>query len=200
MAAKHEKDQAAMNAKMAALSKENHEERARLKAEQAAQQEEFENKMDGLQYQMELKDKEHAKKMKEMIKIVEKKNYESHYPIPEHLKQHIDENKNSFNIQILGCRGAGKSTFVNKFMKKAGLDTLADTGCNETTKETTFYEITEKITNKPNRYSKVFICDQPGIGGLEITEAGYLNKFGPGTNRTHSIHHLNHFQGILISH
>ena len=62
MAAQHEKDQATMNAKMTALSKENHEEKARLKAEQAAQQEEFDNKMYGLQYQMELTDKEHAKK------------------------------------------------------------------------------------------------------------------------------------------
>ena len=138
-----------------------------------------------LQYQMKMKDKEHAKKIKEMMKIVEKKNYEYHFPIPEHLKQHIDENKNSFNIQILGHLGAGKSTFVNQFMKKAGLNTFA-----ESTQKTTFYEITEKITNIPNRYSKVFICDQPGIGGLEITEAGYLNKFGPGTNRTHVIHHL----------
>ena len=150
-----------------------------------------------LQYQMEFKDKEHAKKIQEMMKIVEKENYEYHYPIPEHLKQHIHENKNSFNIQILGHRGAGKTTFVNQFMKKAGLKyyTLA-----ETTQKTTFYEITEKITNIPNRYSKVFICNQPGIGGLNFTEAGYLNKFGPGTNRTHVIHHLNHFQGILISH
>lgn len=169
-----------MNEKMAALSKENNEERERLKAQQEAKQKEFDQKMDCIQYQMELKDQEHEEKMKEMLKIVEKKNYESHYPVPEALKKHIDEHKNSFNIQILGCRGAGKSTFVNKFMKKAGMVKVAATGCNETTKETAFYEITEKITNKPDRYAKVFICDQPGIGGLEVTEAGYLNKFGPG--------------------
>ena len=180
MTAKHEADQAEMEAKMAALSKENHEERERLMAEQAARKEEFDAKMDCLQYQMELKDKEHEEKMNEMMKIVEKKNYESHYPIPEHLKNHIDKNQRSFNIQILGCRGAGKSTFVNKFMKKAGMNKVAETGTNETTKETAFYEITEKIENIPKRYDRVFICDQPGIGGLEITEAGYLNKFGPG--------------------
>merc|ERR1712131_557505 len=180
LTAKHEADQAEMEAKMAALSKENHEERERLMAEQAARKEEFDAKMDGLQYQMELKEKEHEEKMNEMMKIVEKKNYESHYPIPEHLKNHIDKNQRSFNIQILGCRGAGKSTFVNKFMKKAGMNKVAETGTNETTKETAFYEITEKIENIPKRYDRVFICDQPGIGGLEITEAGYLNKFGPG--------------------
>merc|ERR1712131_401241 len=176
LTAKHEADQAEMEA----LSKENHEERERLMAEQAARKEEFDAKMDCLQYQMELKDKEHEEKMNEMMKIVEKKNYESHYPIPEHLKNHIDKNQRSFNIQILGCRGAGKSTFVNKFMKKAGMNKVAETGTNETTKETAFYEITEKIENIPKRYDRVFICDQPGIGGLEITEAGYLNKFGPG--------------------
>ena len=90
------------------------------------------------------------------------------------------ENPFSFNIQVLGFRGAGKSTFINQFMKKLKLGKVAKTGANETTKETAFFDITETIRNKPQRYGKVFICDQPGIGGLEITEAGYLNNFGPG--------------------
>ena len=180
MAAQHEADQVAMNEKMAALAEENHEERQKLIAEQEAKQLEFDSKMEGLHYQIELKDQEHAEKMNEMMKIVEKKNYESHYPIPDQLKKHIDENKKSFNIQILGCRGAGKSTFVNKFMMKAGMGKVAATGCNETTIKTAFYDITSKIIKKPERYDKVFICDQPGIGGLEITEAHYLSNFGPG--------------------
>ena len=180
MTAKHEADQAEMEAKMATLSKENQEERERLMTEQAARKKEHDAKMEFLQYQMELKNAEHAKNMKEMMKLVEKKNYESHYPIPDNLKNHIYANQNSFNIQILGCRGAGKSTFVNKFMKKAGINEFAETGSNETTKETAFYDITGKIENIPDRYGRVFICDQPGIGGLEITEAGYLNNFGPG--------------------
>ena len=53
-------------------------------------------------------------------------------------------------------------------------------GVNETTVETQFYDITDKINLKPERYGKVFLCDQPGIGGLKITEAGYLANFGPG--------------------
>ena len=46
---------------------------------------------------------------------------------------------------------------------------------------TAFYDITDKIKNKPPRYEKVFLCDQPGIGGLKIMEAGYLANYGPGT-------------------
>ena len=36
------------------------------------------------------------------------------------------------------------------------------------------------MQKKAERYNKVFIVDQPGIGGLEITETGYLARFGPG--------------------
>ena len=55
-----------------------------------------------------------------------------------------------------------------------------DTGAVETTKKTTLYNITSKCKNKPIRYKSVFIADQPGIGGLEVKEADYLKKFGPG--------------------
>ena len=125
-------------------------------------------------------EEKHAEKLEELMKVVEKKNYESHYPIPEALQLHYAENPKSFNIQVLGCRGAGKSTFVNKLLKEAGIKKVAKMGVNETTTETAFYDITDKVTNKPERYGKVFLCDQPGIGGLKITEAGYLANFGPG--------------------
>ena len=62
---------------------------------------------------------------------------------------------------------------------KAGLPQRAKTDFNECTKVTEFFDITSKVRNK-SRYDKVFICDQPGIGGLEITEARYLQDFGPG--------------------
>ena len=178
-----------MNTQMSNLKNENEKERKRLEEKQATMQRNFDSKMNDLQHEMELKDQEHAEKVEEMMKIIEKKNYESHYPIPETLERHLNENENSFNIQILGCRGAGKSTFVNKFMIKAGMGKVAATGTNETTKVTAFYDITSKIVQKPDRYDKVFICDQPGIGGLEITEASYLKEFGPGEDinlNTHS--------------
>ena len=63
---------------------------------------------------------------------------------------------------------------------KAGIVNRAATGAVETTKETTFFNITDKVVSKPARYNQVFLVDQPGIGGLEISEAGYLEKFGPG--------------------
>ena len=152
-----------------------------MMAEQNNMKNDFISKMKDLENEMTMRDQEHAQKVEEMMKIIEKKNYESHYPIPENLKAHInDHGKPSFNIQILGCRGAGKSTFVNKFMMKAGIGIVAQTGTHETTKETAFYDITSKVIQKPERYGKVFICDQPGIGGLEITEASYLKQFGPG--------------------
>ena len=58
-----------------------------------------------------------AKQKDEFLKLLEKKNYEDHYPMPSKLKDHTKAYPNSFRIQILGARGAGKSTFVNKFMK-----------------------------------------------------------------------------------
>ena len=184
LASQHQLEKKALDEKLKVLSESQTEERKALLKEQAAAAEKYEMQISGLQVQMHRKELEHAEKLNEMMKIVEKKNYESHYSIPDKLKKHIETYKNSFRIQILGCRGAGKSTFVNKFCMKAGMGRVAATGCNETTKQTAFYDITQKISNKPDRYDKVFICDQPGIGGLEITEAGYLNQFGPGKINT----------------
>lgn len=179
----HEAAQKAFKKKIDALNEFQNEERKKLIEDQKAEDKKYDAKINGLRIQMQRKELEHAEKLNEMMKVVEKKNYESHFPIPESLQKHIETYKNSFRIQILGCRGAGKSTLINKLMIKADLGKVAATGCNETTKKTAFYEITSKITKKPKRYERVFICDQPGIGGLEIMEAGYLNKFGPG-NRT----------------
>ena len=119
----------------------------------------------------------HAEEVKEMMKVIEKKNYEAHYPMSKEMREHLDKNPKSFNIQILGCRGAGKSTFVNKFMKK----TVAQVGVKETTLETAFFNITSKVENIPERYESVFVVDQPGIGGLKAgTEAEYLGNLSPG--------------------
>ena len=60
------------------------------------------------------------------------------------------------------------------------LDILDDNGVVETTLETTFYEITSEVENIPKRYGKVFIVDQPGIGGLKVTLNDFLTRFGPG--------------------
>lgn len=100
--------------------------------------------------------------------------------MPEKLKRHHEKYPNALRIQILGTRGAGKSTFINKFMKAVNLPCNAATDFNECTLESEFFDITPIIANRPDRYDKVFITDQPGIGGNKITEASYLTSFGPG--------------------
>lgn len=54
-------------------------------------------------------------------KIIEKKNYEASYPKPLDLKNHQKKHPKAFYIQILGCRGAGKSTFLNRFFQFSGI-------------------------------------------------------------------------------
>merc|ERR1719436_1039020 len=169
-----------MKQKLDALSEEQKEERTKLLAEQEEQKLAFNATMDGIKAHMAEQEQIHAEKLEELMKQVEKKSYEASYPIPEALQNHLAKNPRSFNIQVLGCRGAGKSTFVTKMLKEAGIITKAKRGVNETTIKTAFIDITDTITNKPDRYDKVFLCDQPGIGGLKITEAGYLANFGPG--------------------
>ena len=192
-------EQNKLNSKLAALSAEQEEERAKLLMQQEAQKKSFTAAMSGLEAHIAEQEKMHAEKMDELMKQVEKKNYEASYPIPEALKQHLSKNPRSFNIQILGCRGAGKSTFVNKMLREMGFINLAKRGVNETTVVTAFYEITDQIANKPERYDKVFLCDQPGIGGLKITETGYLANFGPGKSAVICAVLLMLIKDILIS-
>ena len=71
-----------------------------------------------IQKQMHLESRRNKKNEERLMKIIVKKNYEAFHPIPEKLRTHKQENPNAFYIQILGCRGAGKSTFINHFMSK----------------------------------------------------------------------------------
>ena len=43
-------------------------------------------------------------------------------------------------------------------------------------------EITGQVRNLPRRYKKVFLVDQPGIGGNEIGSVNYLARFGIGSS------------------
>ena len=43
---------------------------------------------------------ENNKKQQEMMKIIEKKNYESHFPIPKAIRDHNRDHPYSFNIQV----------------------------------------------------------------------------------------------------
>ena len=55
------------------------------------------------------------------LNIINKRNYEDKYPKPTFLKDHQHNNPNSFYLQVLGSRGAGKSTFLNRIFRETGL-------------------------------------------------------------------------------
>ena len=126
--------------------------------------------------------------------IIEKETYTRFHPAPEPLLKHIHNYPNAFNIQILGCRGSGKSTFTGEILKafnkkvekelrfknskgkeaeESYPKTLPKTGSVECTTKTLFFDITKGIDKFPTDwlyeelvYDKIFICDQPGIGGI----------------------------------
>merc|ERR1711972_823632 len=117
---------------------------------------------------------------------------------------------NAVFIQVLGSSGAGKSTLMNTLV--AGPDAVDEddfveifkTDVVECTVESQFYDVTDKLkTNK-----KVFLVDQPGIGGQKVSAQGYMQKFSPANydltilatasrlmeNEVHLIKHLENFK------
>ena len=62
----------------------------------------MEGKLATIQVQMLEAEEYHKQQKTEMMKIIEKKNYESHYPIPEKLARVFAEHPDCFAIQILG--------------------------------------------------------------------------------------------------
>ena len=125
-------------------------------------------------------------------------NYKNTYPVPEVLFNHKLQNPYSFYIQVVGARGAGKSTFINNVMKRlikaSSVEDYhydkAATGAFETTLEQQFIDITPLVQNLKAPYKNVFLVDQPGIGGRTILEAEYLKKFGPGQLFTVYMHNF----------
>jgi len=116
---------------------------------------------------------------------IEQRNYEAQFPEPDFLAQHKETNPDSFYIQIIGARGAGKSSFTNMIILekfKGSLRPRAKTGTKETTTVSQFIDLTPHIKNLPSRYKKVFLVDQPGIGGQEIGSENYLQEYGIGMN------------------
>ena len=115
---------------------------------------------------------------------MEQQNYATQYPEPEYLTKHRNLHPDSFYIQIIGCRGVGKSTFTNwiirEKMKGGEVGRLAKTGTVETTMDTQFFDLTQHIRNLPKRYKKVFLADQPGIGGQQVGSMDYLSTYGIG--------------------
>ena len=101
--------------------------------------------------------------------------YDIRFAKSKRLQEHLDSEKGyhkSFNIQIIGERGVGKSTLINYLVrKKLKLKDVpkAKTGTTETTIETSFFDVTKAFKDvlTPDT-SHVFFVDQPGIGGAKI--------------------------------
>lgn len=160
----------------------------RIERERTAVEQKMERERIAVQQEMErqkqIAEAEFQRKMdekqKEIIKITERRQYEQTYPIPDtsdcNLQSQRKKYPNSFFFQIIGTRGVGKSTLINTLLG----ENLAQTGEEETTLQTSFYDVTHLMKIKPRRYNRIFIVDQPGIGGLKITEACYYNRFGVG--------------------
>ena len=138
-------------AEVAELLKENEAEARKREEKYRKENEESERKhkegMVNLQTQMDETNKAHEEKMKKMKKVMEMRNYERHVPEPGFLKNHKMDHPKSFYIQILGARGAGKSTFVSKFLRLAQGSSAktAKRGEVECTLETEFFDITDCI-------------------------------------------------------
>ena len=85
------------------------------KAKAKADQEIMQAKYDKLAEQTRLQAEENKRKQEEMIKIIEKKNYESHYPIPQAIKDHQKEFPYSFNIQVKVCSARCRNFSLETF-------------------------------------------------------------------------------------
>ena len=57
---------------------------------------------------------------------------------------------------------------------------LPETGCVEQTEKSQFFDITSIVKNIPDGYDRVFLVDQPGLGGIKVDDKEYLRTFGPG--------------------
>ena len=123
------------------------------------------------------KEKLQEKKLNELVVQIQSNDTEESRKLPDFLQSHKNDHPDSFNIQVIGGRGAGKSTFVNKVLKQLKLKPSAATGTEECTLETEFFSIAENL-NCTFQWQDVFLCDQPGIGGLKIEKADYIAKFG----------------------
>ena len=99
--------------------------------------------------------------------------------------------KDAIYIQFLGQRGVGKSSLLNFLLKKLGSSKKAKVGSTETTLEMEFFDVTEEIWKillargfagtmqafaefDPQEIRKIFLVDQPGVGGLQINRASYM--------------------------
>ena len=113
--------EAEKNEQLKLLEMNNKEEMKRITAEAEEQAEIIKAMHDEAMEKTNQQIRNLEKQQENYLKIIQKKNYEATYPKPSFLANHQNQNPRSFYIQILGCRGAGKSTFLNRFFLSSGL-------------------------------------------------------------------------------
>ena len=109
------------NEQLLQIEANNKEEMNRIAAEATEQVESIKKMHDEAIKETNKQIQDLEEKQENFLKIIEKKNYESTFPKPSFLIEHQVQNQKAFYIQILGCRGAGKSTFLNRFFQATGL-------------------------------------------------------------------------------
>ena len=165
------------------MDKKENEYEELIKIARQQNEEELEMYINQLEEEKKILEVQRKEDMKKLTQLIEKTNYTNNYPPPSELINHRENHANAFNIQILGARGSGKSTFTGQILKifnknvkdkshKINKRDFPKTGSTETTIVTQFLNITKGInefpinkSDKNKRYDEVFICDQPGIGG-----------------------------------
>ena len=105
---------------------ENLKTRAELEKREKQHEEELQKAKAEFERQLDEKLQENEKKHKKLLlnqfnKMARETNYARHFPMPQNLIEHHKDHPDAFRIQILGTRGAGKSTFINQLMKLSGL-------------------------------------------------------------------------------
>jgi len=129
-------------------------------------------------------------------------NYKIQFPMCQELAAMKQQYHNAIFIQVLGDTGVGKSTLLNRILGLNRKNEIFKTGKTETTVVTQFYDVSGKIIELVQQLKnsgsvvagscfdvlgkldsnmpKVFLCDQPGIGGVKISAQTFFKKFTPG--------------------
>jgi len=161
-----------LNASNTVINKKLAEHQEKYEKDMKKIEEEHEKFMKQKEKELDLSKKQSAAILKTLNNERRKHAYDIRFAKSEKLKKHLDQYPQSFNVQIIGERGVGKSSLINYLVrKKLNLKNVqkAKTGTTETTINTTFFDVTEAFENVlTSDTSHVFFVDQPGIGGAKI--------------------------------
>jgi len=173
-----------LNASNAEINKKLAEHQEKYERDMRENEEKHKKHVQQVEKELNLTKQESDAYLKSLNAEKRKYAYNVRFAKSEKLKKHLIDYPQSFNIQIIGERGVGKSSLINFLVrKKLNLKNVkkAKTGTTETTIDTNFFDVTQAFNKVLTPHTThVFFVDQPGIGGAKINRAGYLEKFSPG--------------------